>query len=63
MLSYKGGCCNAKEASIIAALFSAVSITFSPVVPDEAGLTHMFGIYYLLICFIGVVCPIAHLLF
>lgn len=55
---YEGGYYNAKEASIIATLFSAVSITFSLVVLDEVGLTHMFGIYYLLICFVGVVCAI-----
>ncbi len=53
---YEGGYYNAKEASIIATLFSAVSITFSLVVLDEVGLTHMFGVYYLLICFVGIVC-------
>ena len=53
---YEGGYYNAKEASIIATLFSAVSITFSLVVLDEVGLTEMFGIYYLLICFVGIVC-------
>ena len=55
---YEGGYYNAKEASIIATLFSAVSITFSLVVLDEVGLTHMFGVYYLLICFVGVICAI-----
>ena len=55
---YEGGYYNAKEASIIATLFSAVSITFSLVVLAEVKLTHMFGAYYLLICFVGVVCAI-----
>ena len=53
---YLGGYYSAKEAAIISTLFSAVSITFSLVVLDEVGLTSMFGIYYLLICFVGVVC-------
>lgn len=53
---YEQGYYSAKEASIIATLFSAVSITFSLVVLDQVGLTHMFGIYYLLICFVGIVC-------
>ena len=55
---YEGGYYSAKEASIIATLFSAVSITFSLVVLDEVGLTHMFGVYYLLICFVGIICAI-----
>ena len=55
---YEGGYYNAKEATIIATLFSAVSITFSLVVLDQVRLTHMFGVYYLLICFVGVVCAI-----
>jgi len=55
---YEGGYYNAKEASIIATLFSAVSITFSLVVLDEVGLTHMFGVYYLLICFVGIICAL-----
>lgn len=55
---YEGGYYNAKEASIIATTFSAVSITFSLVVLDQVGLTEYFGLYYLLICFVGVVCAI-----
>ncbi len=55
---YEGGYYNAKEASIIATTFSAVSITFSLVVLSEVGLTQYFGIYYLLICFVGIVCAI-----
>ncbi len=55
---YEGGYYNAKEATIIATTFSAVSITFSLVVLSEVGLAQYFGIYYLLICFVGVVCAI-----
>lgn len=55
---YEGGYYNAKEASIIATLFSAVSITFSLVVLDEVGLVQYFGVYYLLICAVGIVCAI-----
>lgn len=53
---YEGGYYTVKEAAIISTLFSAVSITFSLVVLDEVGLVSMFGIYYLLICFVGIVC-------
>jgi len=55
---YEGGYYSAKEASIIATLFSAVSITFSLVVLDEVGLVEMFGVYYLLICFVGIICAL-----
>ena len=55
---YEGGYYNAKEASIIATCFSAVSITFSLVVLDEVGLVQYFGVYYLLICAVGIVCAI-----
>ncbi|MBE7005428.1 MAG: YjiH family protein [Ruminococcaceae bacterium] len=55
---YEGGYYSAKEASIIATLFSAVSITFSLTVLAEVGLTHMFGVYYLLICFVGIICAL-----
>lgn len=55
---YEEGYYNAKEASIIATTFSAVSITFSLVVLTEVGLTHMFGAFYLLVCLVGVVCAI-----
>ena len=55
---YEGGYYSAKEASIIATLFSAVSITFSIVVLDEVGLVEMFGVYYLLICFVGIICAL-----
>lgn len=55
---YEGGFYSTKEASIIATLFSAVSITFSLVVLQEVGLVQYFGVYYLLICFVGIICAI-----
>ena len=48
----------AKEASIIATLFSAVSITFTLVVLDTVGMLDKFGIYYLIVCLVGIVCAI-----
>ena len=53
---YEGGYYSEKEASIIATTFSAVSITFSLVVLDQVGLLEHFGVYYLLICVVGIVC-------
>lgn len=53
---YEGGYYSAKEASIIATTFSAVSITFSLVVLDQVGLVQHFGVYYLTICIICVCC-------
>ncbi|MFV0517097.1 MAG: YjiH family protein [Aminipila sp.] len=55
---YEGGYYSAREASIIATTFSAVSITFSIVVLAQVGLMEYFGIYYLLICLVGVACAI-----
>lgn len=55
---YEGGYYNAKEASIIATCFSAVSITFSLLILSEVGLTQYFGVFYLLICFVGLVCAV-----
>lgn len=52
---YEGGYYSAREASIIATTFSAVSITFSIVVIDTVGLLDYFGVYYLTVCLIGVV--------
>ena len=54
----QGGYYSAKEASIIATLFSAVSITFTLVVLDTVGMLDKFGIYYLIVCFVGIVCAI-----
>ena len=55
---YEGGYYTAKEASIIATLFSAVSITFALVVLDQVGMVQYFGVYYLLICFVGIICAL-----
>lgn len=53
---YEGGYYSAREASVISTTFSAVSITFSLVVLSQVGLMQYFGIYYLIICMVGVVC-------
>ena len=55
---YEGGYYTAKEASIIATLFSAVSLTFTLVVLDTVGMLDKFGIYYLIVCLVGIVCAI-----
>lgn len=55
---YEGGYYSAREASIIATTFSAVSITFSIVVLSQVGLMEYFGLYYLLICAVGIVCAL-----
>lgn len=55
---YEGGYYSAREASIIATTFSAVSITFSIVVLSTVDMMDYFGVYYLLICLVGVVCAI-----
>ena len=55
---YEGGYYSAREAAIISTTFSAVSITFSLVVLNQVGLMQYFGIYYLLICFVGIVCAV-----
>ena len=55
---YEGGYYSAKEAAIISTTFSAVSITFSLVILNQVGLTEYFGVYYLIICLVGVICAI-----
>lgn len=55
---YEGGYYSAREASIIATTFSAVSITFSIVVIDTVGLLDYFGVYYLTVCAVGIACAI-----
>ncbi len=55
---YEGGYYSAREASIIATTFSAVSITFSIVVLAQVDMMQYFGLYYLVICLIGIVCAI-----
>jgi len=55
---YEGGYYSAREASIVSTTFSAVSITFSIVVLAQVGLMDYFGVYYLLICAVGIVCAL-----
>lgn len=55
---YEGGFYSAREASIIATTFSAVSITFSIVVLAQVDLMEYFGLYYLIICLVGIVCAV-----
>lgn len=55
---YEGGYYSEREASVIATTFSAVSITFSIVVLSQVDLMDYFGIYYLTVCLIGIVCAI-----
>ena len=55
---YEGGYYSAKEASIIATLFSAVSITFTLVVLQTVDMVSYFGIYYLIVCVVGIICAI-----
>lgn len=55
---YEQGYYSAREASVIATTFSAVSITFSIVVLAQVDLMEYFGVYYLLICLVGVACAL-----
>ena len=55
---YEGGYYSEREASIVSTTFSAVSITFSIVVLAQVGLMDYFGLYYLLICVVGIVCAL-----
>ena len=55
---YESGYYSKREAAIISTTFSAVSITFSIVVLAQVELMEYFGLYYLLICSIGVVCAL-----
>ncbi|MBR1729805.1 MAG: YjiH family protein [Selenomonadaceae bacterium] len=55
---YEGGYYSKREAAIISTTFSAVSITFSIVVLAQVNLMEYFGLYYLLICAIGIVCAL-----
>ncbi|WP_197720367.1 YjiH family protein [Slackia heliotrinireducens] len=55
---YESGYYSAREASVISTTFSAVSITFSIVVLSQVDLMQYFGLYYLCICLIGIVCAI-----
>ena len=55
---YEDGYYSEREAAIVATTFSAVSITFSIVVLAQVKLMDYFGIYYLAVCFIGIVCAL-----
>ena len=55
---YENGYYSAREASIISTTFSAVSITFSIVVLAQVNLMEYFGVYYLLICLVGIACAL-----
>lgn len=55
---YEGGYYSSREACVISTCFSAVSITFSIVVLAQVGLMEYFGVYYLLICVVGVICAL-----
>lgn len=55
---YENGYYSAREASIVSTTFSAVSITFSIVVLAQVNLMNYFGIYYLLICLVGITCAL-----
>lgn len=55
---YDKGYYSAREASVIATNFSAVSITFSLVVLAQVGMVEYFGVYYALICAVGVACAL-----
>lgn len=55
---YEGGYYSKREAAIISTTFSAVSITFSIVVLAQVDLMEYFGLYYMLICAIGIVCAL-----
>ncbi|MCI8349519.1 MAG: YjiH family protein [Firmicutes bacterium] len=55
---YEGGYYSAREASVIATTFSAVSITFSIVVLSQVDMMQYFGVYYIIICLVGIACAI-----
>lgn len=55
---YEEGYYSEREASIIATTFSAVSITFSIAVLAQVDLMQYFGLYYGIVCLVGVVCAI-----
>lgn len=55
---YEEGYYTAKESSIIATTFSAVSITFCLVVLSQVGLQDHFGIYYLTVSVAGIAAAI-----
>ena len=55
---YAGRYYSASEASLIATTFPAVPITCSLAVLAQVDLMEYFGLYYLIICLIGVACAL-----
>lgn len=55
---YESGYYSAKESAIISTNFSAVSITFSLIVLSQVDMVDYFGVYYLLVCLVEIVCAI-----
>ena len=55
---YEQGFYSKREAAVIATTFSAVSITFSIVVLSQVNMLEYFGIYYLVICLVGIACAL-----
>ena len=55
---YEQGYYSKREAAVISTTYSAVSITFSIVVLAQVNLMGYFGVYYMLICLIGIACAL-----
>lgn len=55
---YEDGFYTKREAAVVSTTFSAVSITFSLVVIETVGLSHMFIPFYLTVTFAGIVAAI-----
>ncbi|MCI9477299.1 MAG: YjiH family protein [Emergencia sp.] len=55
---YEEGYYSEREACVIATTFSAVSITFAMIVLQQVGLMSYFGIYYVLVFLVGIVCAV-----
>lgn len=55
---YEEGFYSKREAAVISTTFSAVSITFSLIVIDTVGLSHLFVPFYLTVTFSGIVSAI-----
>jgi len=55
---YESGYYTAREASVIATTFSAVSITFALVVIEQVGFLNMFFPFYGIVCLVGIACAV-----
>lgn len=55
---YEMGYYSEREASIISTCFSAVSITFCIVILDTVGLIKYLGVFYFIVCLIGIIIAI-----